>query len=90
VIDPAVKYGGGDETIQTTLLRMSNVIAEDEVIERALLVSLSRENLSSDDRHLLVNLREEYHSSKEKFLRSVQGVIDRLLRFKEDTHDLPD
>lgn len=90
VIDPALKYGKGDEATLKTLLESSAIFAQEEAVEadlarldRGVSVKLLQENLEHDREKKLVDLRREINelqkrqaSIREKAVMGLRRIID--------------
>jgi len=102
VLEPAIKYGGGEEAVRSLLSTSSGVITVQEESERILELSLrsvhnllSQPSLSAQQKVELVELQtdaenqvRELAESRASNLISLQDAIDRLERLK--THGDPD
>ncbi len=79
LIDPAIKYGGGNELVQSVLSETSEVIAETETIE-ATLAEILRRPVFNDDaiKKQLADLRAALGSAKQRITNELQNAIARL------------
>jgi putative GTP pyrophosphokinase len=63
VVNPAIKYGGGDETIQEILTEASTMVAEEEATETTLANAQARlsslENVPDDIRQKIIDLLQK-------------------------------
>jgi ppGpp synthetase/RelA/SpoT-type nucleotidyltranferase len=68
VVDPAIKYGGGDEAIQTLLTKASGIVANDELGEIELVDILAQSsslvNLPNEVKQRIAKLQKEQGSSR--------------------------
>ncbi len=92
VVDPAIKYGKGNEAIVKELLTASGLIAQQEAqevrladLERRVSVMLSRPSLAPDTEETLTNLRRDINeaktrqvTSREQTVKILQRTIDRV------------
>lgn len=94
VIDPAIKYGGGDEDIQETLTVTSFAIAAEESAESKLKdaqISLSyRNNLTDDTKNKLDEAQDALIKLRRDMQKSISDLIKRLEEVKGETDALSD
>lgn len=86
VVDPAIKYGGGDQSFLSILSKSSDVVAQEETVELQLedhkkLVSrlLARASLAQDPQKELVDLQREIVDAQNKQI-SLREATFRILR----------
>lgn len=94
IVGITVKYGGGNERIQDTLLTMSEAVTKIESIEtdlaELLLQSSSRDDLAYDVRQRIARLREEFFVEKEDLLNRIRDAINNLLKLGGGSDAIPD
>jgi len=79
LIDPAIKYGGGKESVRSVLSETSEVIAETEIIEARLAEILGRSVFHDDAiKKQLADLRAALGSAKQRITDVLQNTIARL------------
>ncbi|HBB95888.1 MAG TPA: hypothetical protein DC054_10905 [Blastocatellia bacterium] len=85
VFDPAIKYGGGQDSLRKLLLTWSDVIGTEENIEQALGDTqlridslLSQEALSEDDQTELLQLQREVLTQLEKQATRREGNLTAI------------
>jgi putative GTP pyrophosphokinase len=80
VINPAIKYGGGDEAIKKFLADTSKFVANEELIETelAVLIQSPQESLSDEVKQQIVEIRSSHSSRKQEIFKLLQGYIDDL------------
>lgn len=79
VIDPAIKYGGGDESALQLLSEMSTLVAEAEVADRRLTNFLARNEIRDDGlKQQLAELRRDLELGKRKIADMLQNNIVTL------------
>jgi putative GTP pyrophosphokinase len=87
VIDPSIKYGGGDSRVQEILGEVENLFAEMEAFEKELIDSLasmsSDKQLSDDVKQKVDNAKAEQKQLRIEMYNAFSGVIDRILKLKE-------
>lgn len=92
VIDPAIKYGGGDEDNQQLLAEASITIAEEEALEFSALETqtafeslLAMDDLAKDRREAIMEVRRQFEvhkgniaAAREDTLRVLRNALKRL------------
>lgn len=94
VIDPAIKYGGGDEDIQTLLAVASDAVATQELAETKLADARaklsSQEKLTEDKRQQIILIQERLNSEKQRLHEVLRDIIEHAEELKGDSDDLSD
>lgn len=95
VVEPAVKYGGGDEIVRELLERASSLVNEEELMEMKLAqkqAQLSSEAwLTSDIKKALSTAQEIVDSSRQMVLTRLRDTIHHVEGIKKgEKDDLPD
>ena len=94
VLDPAIKYGGGDETLRFVLTTSSELIATTEDAERKLLDSLARIPREDEPREnikvLIAESREALISAKQMFFELFEAGRNTIAKLKEERNDISD
>src|SRR6266850_1629645 len=92
LVDPAIKYGGGDPKNQEVLTEYSDLIADEEALESELMrdrnnlsALLSRDNLSKEEQDAVLASRRKTEqtersviSIRERMLGMLRNAIDKL------------
>jgi ppGpp synthetase/RelA/SpoT-type nucleotidyltranferase len=79
LVDPAIKYGGGKESIQSLLSKISQRIAETEIYEARLAEILGRSTFQDDvNKKQLADLRTDLDSAKQRITDALQNAIKQL------------
>ncbi|MFL6655880.1 MAG: hypothetical protein ACJ8KA_13900, partial [Sulfurifustis sp.] len=79
LVDPAIKYGGGDEQIQSILAAMSRLVADSEALDAQLQNAISRE-LESNPNGLPSADLVELRSQQDKLNMRTSGLISDALK----------
>jgi hypothetical protein len=66
VVDPAVKYGGGPEALQSRLLSLSDTVGKMEVIEARILATGTRSEIDA-----------EFNETKMEFKHLLETLIEQ-------------
>lgn len=92
VSDPAIKYGGGNEKLQTTLKKLSSAVTLQESTETMLAdrqTQLSSQgNLTDAQKQQLVEIQEELISIRQEIFELLRNAIERVEKGEYD--DLSD
>ena len=83
VIDPSIKYGGGDEGVQMLLQDSSNLIADEELNEKNLIYLIEEQRLEGSI-HGLENVKEQMRQQRLRFYRTLSDFVDVLSKLKEN------
>jgi len=82
ILDPSIKYGGGDKTTRDWLGRTSSLIDSVEWTEKQLAAMLAtvppRDDLSKELQQELDELREQIRSEKNEITQLLEGMIADL------------
>lgn len=82
VIDPTIKYGGGDENIQGVLINLSSAIGHAESAETKLaganVLLPPRDKLTAHEKELVEEAQERLTSFRLEFLKLVSDIMKRL------------
>jgi len=82
MLDPTIKYGGGDKTIRDLLMSTSDLIASVELSEQRVAAVLAkvppRDQLSNELQRELDELREDIRSRKDRTTQLLEGMIADL------------
>ncbi|MFL6712227.1 MAG: hypothetical protein ACJ8LN_04800, partial [Sulfurifustis sp.] len=79
LVDPAIKYGGGDEQIQSILAAMSRLVADSEALDAQLQNAISREVESNPNGLPSADL-VELRSQQDKLNMRTSGLISDALK----------
>ncbi|HKS27193.1 MAG TPA: hypothetical protein VJS44_05210 [Pyrinomonadaceae bacterium] len=94
VVSPAIKYGGGDEGIQTTLMDWSSLFAKEESLEvkiAHIAAQLStRDNITDEDKQRMVNIENEMNSFRQKVFKDIRAAMKELEEIKGGSNDISD
>ena len=86
IVDPAIKYGGGYESIQTLLKKASNAVAAGELAEVELAELSahlsSKASLSDDAKQQIVDFHKDVSLVKQQIFKLLRGSIERLEKLK--------
>lgn len=94
VVDPAIKYGGGDKSTQSTLTQWSSLIARIELLEvnfadtKAQLSS--KESLADDEKRQIADVQEELNSFRQQILEDLSDTIEKVEEPKGENDALSD
>jgi ppGpp synthetase/RelA/SpoT-type nucleotidyltranferase len=92
-LDPAIKYGGGEQAVQSGLLGLSEALAEFELSEQKLTAALADapvdEVLPDDLKIRMVTVREQVRTARRQAVESLQRIITQILSYGEGKHALP-
>jgi ppGpp synthetase/RelA/SpoT-type nucleotidyltranferase len=87
VINPSIKYGGGDAIVQEILQRASNLIAEEELAEKELteyfIMYPVDENTTDEERLEADTMRKEQKELKTAIYETLKRLINNALKVKE-------
>jgi ppGpp synthetase/RelA/SpoT-type nucleotidyltranferase len=86
VIDPLIKYGGGDVRVGTILQQTSSLIAVEETVENDLYaLSLSSSNqISEEFKQKVDDVRENQKEAKLKIFKAFSILIANAEKLKEE------
>jgi putative GTP pyrophosphokinase len=90
VVDPAIKYGGGDESHQEALMMGSSVIAEEESFEAELEKMQMKVNLRNDERGEISKKQEKLISFRQEMSDAFVDYIKSLEKLKGEGDDISD
>lgn len=94
VLDPSIKYGGGEENIRAALTGMSLVIAKYESLEIELAhqqMKLTLENeFTNEDKIFIANAQEDLNAARQSALEGHGRVIKMLEKIKGEKDALSD
>ena len=89
VIDPAIKYGGGDKNLQEILIASSLTIAQEESLETQIEDILASESSPTvDDKSKLTQAREDLNLLRQKMREDYRDIIQCLEGTEGDSHDI--
>jgi len=90
VRDPAIKYGGGDETIQGILTETSSLVTMEESTETDLTHVMdmqaqlfSQDNLTNDDKQQVTSLLENAQERQSSLRRDIYKQLRDAIEFEE-------
>jgi hypothetical protein len=87
VVNPAIKYGGGNEETQILLTETSSLVAGEESLETALGTVAQ---LSSIDKQKIVNFQDELNAHKQDIFNHLRNIIEELEELKGASDDISD
>lgn len=80
IIDPSIKYGGGEEQMRQMLAQISGFVAEIEVVER-IMASLPKRDLSNLSKQQTMTLQDAQRRTdqyKAYFINLLNEMVSRL------------
>jgi uncharacterized protein YnzC (UPF0291/DUF896 family) len=94
-VNPAIKYGAGDERARTILTRTSNTVITLESIETKVAdyeAELSKQGkLTEDTKQQIAGIREGFLSDLRQLIsKNLRDTIDRAEELVGENDDLPD
>jgi ppGpp synthetase/RelA/SpoT-type nucleotidyltranferase len=86
VIDPSIKYGGGDAVIQQLLQITSKLIANEELDEKLIddLIAVSKNQMSSDLMQKIDNSKKRLKQERLRVYKDLVSFSDEVLKLKEE------
>jgi ppGpp synthetase/RelA/SpoT-type nucleotidyltranferase len=90
IVNPAIKYGGGDEDYQELLIDTSSTIAKVELLEAELEISDVWDDLTNDQKDEISEMKEELVSIRRNMSENYAGYIKRLEKIKRKSNDISD
>jgi putative GTP pyrophosphokinase len=94
VMNPAIKYGGGDERIQTTLIESSSLVANQEALEvqfadTAAQLSL-QDSLTEEKKQEIDTIHEGVDKLRQDIYKLLHDSIERVEKIKGEGNDISD
>lgn len=93
VFDPAIKYGGGDETLQKLLLKLSNTLSKAEIGEKkikpVMKKFLATKGIPPDLKAKFDKIDKKYAHSKERALKKITETIKKVEKKRKKPNDFP-
>ncbi|HEY0078255.1 MAG TPA: hypothetical protein VGB73_06385 [Pyrinomonadaceae bacterium] len=89
VIDPAIKYGGGGETVREILVDTSSTVASEESAETQL-VNLTQQGDFTDDDEQIIGLRERLAAVRKDLFKNLRETIAVVEELKGEDDALSD
>lgn len=94
VVNPAIKYGGGDETIQAALTGMSGLISDLESLETQVATAAaklsSQDNFMDDEKQEVDSAQEEIDSLRQYIFTRLRNIIEKVEESKGGTDGISD
>jgi ppGpp synthetase/RelA/SpoT-type nucleotidyltranferase len=86
VIDPSIKYGGGNAGIQELLQDTSEAIAGEELNERTLLdiLASASDPLSDELTHKIDDINKRLKEQRLNFYKTLIRLVDRVSKLKDE------
>ena len=92
IVSPAIKYGGGDEQVQTLLGRLSNLVANHERLEVNLANAAERltfqDTLTEDKKLELQKAQEDFGMLRQEVYECLRSTIQDIEQLKGDSDDI--
>lgn len=92
IVSPAIKYGGGDERVQTTLKQLSTLVANQESLEVNLANAAERlasqDDLTEDKKQELHNVQQGVDKLRHEVYKHLRSTIDDVEQLKGVSHDI--
>ncbi|MBM4259267.1 MAG: hypothetical protein FJ147_25625 [Deltaproteobacteria bacterium] len=79
VLDPGLKYGGGDDRIQRVLMHISKMVAEEEVVG---LANVPLQGSDEETKAQFVVSDEEVSQGKQKTLEILHQALDIISKYQ--------
>lgn len=93
-MNPAIKYGGGDESIQTDLMSWSSIVAKQELLEVNFATTAarlsSRDNITDADKQQIVKIQNEMDKLRQDVFKHLREGIERVEKLKGGSNDISD
>lgn len=94
VVNPAIKYGGGDESIQTTLKTLSSLVAFTESLEvtpASMAAQLSsQDEITEDKKQRMLSFQHGVSELMQDMFRYLHSRIDDVGELKGENNDISD
>lgn len=92
VVDPAIKYGGGDENIQKVLIQSSYLVANQELIEiksADIAAQLSSQDGITED-EILFDIQKTEEKMRKAVIKHLRTIIEEVEKLKGESNDISD
>lgn len=94
VVNPAIKYGGGDEDIQTTLQTFSSLVAKQESLEVYFADEVARlssqYDLLENEKQEILNFQQDIGKSRQDIFNHLRKLIEDIEKLKGESDDISD
>ncbi|HVF48699.1 MAG TPA: hypothetical protein VNA19_01355 [Pyrinomonadaceae bacterium] len=94
IVNPAIKYGGGNESIQTTLKELSSVVATQEWLEvnsaSIATLLLSQDVLTENKKQEMINIQQEISNLSQEIFEHLRSNIEVVEELKGENDDISD
>lgn len=91
VVNPAIKYGGGDEDIQKVLIESSSLVSNQESLEINLAAATaqlySKDSVTEDEKQQIVNAQEVVDKLRQDIFKHLRSAIERVEKLKGESND---
>jgi translation elongation factor EF-1beta len=81
MVDPAIKYGAGDEDTRELLTEASRMVVGMESLETELAVLSSKEGVTDDIRQKISEIEEEQHYMRQERVEKLRNAIKFVEQF---------